>query len=370
MLTEVERLANALREDPPDGAKTKKATVRVLSASQNATTEDRSEAVRRLSGLILLEDPQRGGVAATVCGALVENGADPSSMEQPLLARLLPALRKMAEEPVPEPVVESAPVVPEVKPVKPLKRAGALRTIGRLLIAGYKLRRAMKKHQREMAALPVTENEAIVKSLQCSTIAMFSASAASRSTQVELRNLSKALSDRVELCGWLDSVFDVLDDEPLLVIEPSTRTGMLARLSGTDVNFTLALLLMHYFPGGSRISAKAATVLTGGPQDSGEWVKGIWNLYNWQALGSNGSLPEGQRDTEHWIWNEGKPADIAVLEGRRVILLGPPAYARTFPAQRTFAAMKPDLRIEKVLTAEEVQSWLEKMVQSRPPSPE
>jgi hypothetical protein len=366
MLTEVEGLAEALREDPPDGAKTKKATVRVLSASQNATPEDRSEAVRRLSSLILLDDPRRGGVAATVCGALVENGADPSSMEEPLLARLLPVLRKMAEEPAPEPVVEAAPVAPEVKPVKPLKRAGALRTIARLLIVGYKLRRAMKKHEREMAAQPVTENEAIVKSLQCPTIAVFSASAASRSTQVELRNLSKALSDRVELCGWLDSVFDVLDNEPLLVIEPSTRTGILARLSGTDVNFTLTMLLMQHFPGGSRLSPKAASVLTGGPQDSGEWVKGIWNLYNWQALESDGSLPEGQGATEHWIWNEGKPADIAVLEGRRVILLGPAAYARTFPAQRTFAAMKPELRIEKVLTPEEVQAWLQKMVQSRP----
>jgi hypothetical protein len=365
MITEVEALSDALRENPPNGAKTKKATDRLLSASMKATPEDRSEAVRRLSSFILLDDPARGGVAATVCGALVENGADPSPMEGPLLARLLPVLRKMADEPAP--VVDQEPfVAPSDKPAKALKRAGVVRTIVRLLVSGYKLRRALKQQQREMAVRPVTENEAVVKSLQCPTIAMFSASAASRSAQEELRNLSKALSDRVELCGWLDSVFDVLDNEPLLVIEPSTRTGILASLSGADVNFTLVMLLMHHFPGGSRLSEKAATVIAGGPQSCGEWVKGIWNLYNWQALDGNFSRPEGQRDTQHWIWNEGKPSDIAVFEGRRVILLGPAAYARTFPAQRTFAAMKPELRIETVLRPEEVQAWMEKMAKARP----
>ena len=77
----------------------------------------------------------------------------------------------------------------------------------------------------------------------------------------------------------------------------------------------------------------------------------------------------GQTATEHWIWNEGTPADIAVFEGRRVILLGPAAYSRTWPAQRTFAAMKPHLRIEKVLTPDEVQAWLEKMIRSNPGPP-
>ncbi len=173
----------------------------------------------------------------------------------------------------------------------------------------------------------------------------------------------------VTLIGVFKSI-----NEPLLVIEPSTHTGILARLSGTDVNFALNMLLMHHFPGPdgqplSRLSVKAASVLSGGAQQSGELVAGVWNLYNWPAINSDCSLPSGQTATEHWIWNEGTPADIAVFEGRRVILLGPAAYSRTWPAQRTFSAMKPELRIENVLSPGEVREWLQKMVQSLPGPP-
>src|SRR5262249_1428070 len=159
-------------------------------------------------------------------------------------------------------------------------------------------------------------------------------------------------------------------DEPLLVIEPSTQTGILARLSGTDVNFTLTMLLMHHFPGPdgepkSRLRPGAAGVLDGSKQQTGERGTGGWELHNWAAIQPDLSLPTGQHAAERWIWNEGKPADIEVFEGRRVILLGPVSYVRTWPAQRTFAALKPELRIERVLTRDEVVGWLEKMAAAR-----
>ena len=198
-------------------------------------------------------------------------------------------------------------------------------------------------------------------------IAVFCAQPALRSRYPEFREVCVELDDRTELSSWLKTVFSVLEDEPLLVIEPASGKGLLARLSGTDVNFTLTMLLMRQFPGAAdhpRLTEKAASVLADGPQCSNEGVTGVWNLYKWQALRKDYTLPEGQRATEHWIWNEGTPADIAVFEGRRVILLGPAAYRRSWPAQRTFAAMRPSLKIEKVLSADEVRKWLEKMVQA------
>lgn len=98
-------------------------------------------------------------------------------------------------------------------------------------------------------------------------------------------------------------------------------------------------------------------------------MTGIWNLYNWTAVRSDGTLPDGQTASEHWIWNEGSPADIAMFEGRRVILLGPAAYVRYWPAQRTFAAMRPQLRIETVLTSDDVRDWLEKIRMANTASP-
>jgi len=231
-----------------------------------------------------------------------------------------------------------------------------------------KLRRATRQ------ARSVSEHEEIVNALSAPAIAMFSASPSLRGAHPEVRDLAKSLSNRVDGCGWLQKVFDVLEDEPLRVIEPSTHTGILARLSGTDVNFTLTTLLMHHFAGPdgqpiSRLSAMAASVLAGGAQQSREWVAGVWNLYNWPAIDSNCSLPAGQSATAHWIWNEGTPADIAVFEGRRVILLGPAAYSRTWPAQRTFSAMKAGVAYRGRADARRVRGWLERMAQSRPGPP-
>src|SRR5260370_3746492 len=108
-----------------------------------------SQTGARLSGhfphSILLDDPKRAGLAAIVCGALAEYGADPAPMEEPLLARFLPALRKMAEEPVPEltPDVEPVPVQPPGKSqsAKRQKPPGLFMTLWRLLTSMHRVRR-------------------------------------------------------------------------------------------------------------------------------------------------------------------------------------------------------------------------------------
>jgi len=308
MLAETDNLLNVLTAATEDRAKIQQACERLVAAAEHASPQHRSEAVRRFSPVILNADLKRAGMCAALCGMLVETGADPAPLEEPLLTRLLSALR-----------------------------AGDVE---------------------------------IVDALAPPAIALFSAKPALRAAHRDVRDLAESFGDRVAWCAWLPTIFDVLEDEPLLVIEPSTHTGILARLSGADLNFTLNMLLMHRFPDAtgqphSRLSPKAAGVLEGGPQDSGEWVQGVWNLYNWEALDQSGSLAAGQKNSQHWIWNEGAPSDISTFAGRRVVLLGPAAYARSWPAQRTFAAMRPSLHIEKLLTPDEVQDWLHKMIESR-----
>jgi hypothetical protein len=372
MLAELDRLAEVLRDEQQSEAAIHKATDRLLDAVRRAAPAERTEGVQRLSPLIRLADTKRAGVAATLCGAMVENGADPTPMEIPVLERLTPALRKLDEDPAPEPEPTPEPATPIVTPEAeiPRKQPGLLGMLWRLFVARRKFRRAMKQYEKELAARPVNETEAIVNAFSPSAIAMFSASPALRSAHPEVGELAKSLQDRVAGCHCIQSLFGVLENEPLLVIEPATQTGILARLSGTDINFTLTMLLMHHFPGPdgepkSRLTPKAASALSGRDKQTGEWVTGVWDLCNWTALQNDLSLPGGLQGSEKWIWNEGTPADIEVFEGRRVILLGPVSYVRTWPAQRTFAAMQPELRIEQVLTREEVRGWLEKMAGSR-----
>jgi hypothetical protein len=110
-------------------------------------------------------------------------------------------------------------------------------------------------------------------------------------------------------------------------------------MSGVVDNFQLHTLLMEAFPGEARrVSPAAAAIARGrGPQTSEETIVGAWNLYTFQAL-SGGRLPAGDdlETTDVWIWNEGTPSDIPLLDGHRVILLGPAGYEREWAAQRTF----------------------------------
>lgn len=358
----MESFATTLRDEKSAASAIERAKGKLLAILPQATAEERNTVIQRLSPLILLPDDARASPAAVFCGLMVEQGADPHRMEDPLLARLLPAIEELSDLPA-EPAEAEAglPQRPATRPKKP----GFIRMLWRLLFASYRYRRAMKE-----AAARMTPTEKLVDSLLAPIIAMFSASPALRAAHPEVRELAAKLRDRVAGCECLHSLFNVLDDEPLLVIEPATGIGIRARLSGTDVNFTLATPLMHRFPNAqgeacSRLSAKATSVFEGGPQSSGEWVAGIWNLHTWRAIDDNLALSADQAASRHWIWNEGQPADIPVFEGRRVVLLGPASYQRTWPAQRTFAALLPELRIESQLAPEEVRECLTRMRDAR-----
>jgi hypothetical protein len=62
-----------------------------------------------------------------------------------------------------------------------------------------------------------------------------------------------------------------------------------------------------------------------------------------------------------WIWNEGTPSDIGVVDGVRLLVLDPPPYRRGWPAGRFFPKMPGDLVLERVLGEREAADWLAKV---------
>lgn len=156
------------------------------------------------------------------------------------------------------------------------------------------------------------------------------------------------------------------------MIEPESKLGIQAMIGGIADDFQLQILLMARFPHScqsgpqynSRINAESLAVATGeGPQKSDEPITGAWNLYSYKAHNKNRSLPDpNDYDAdEHWIWGEGKPADIPVYSGFRVILLGPSSYDRLIGSQRSFVNLQADIYEIKTLSETNVDSWLEKM---------
>ncbi|MER6925951.1 hypothetical protein ABT314_44805, partial [Streptomyces spiralis] len=133
----------------------------------------------------------------------------------------------------------------------------------------------------------------------------------------------------------------VLDDEPLVVLHRPTGTGYALRMGGIGDNFQLHTLLADALVGGGHIpgrapSAAEAAVCRDRPGQVP--TTGSFDLV----------APTGE-----WIWNEGTPSDIPVVDGVRLLVLDPPSYQRSWPAGRFFPYMTGGLVLERVLEREE-----------------
>lgn len=162
-------------------------------------------------------------------------------------------------------------------------------------------------------------------------------------------------------CSWLSTLFSVLFNEPVLVIELAQQKAFTGTISGIADNFQLQLLLMSIPQLGDTIDAGLTAVVDGsGPQDGEASVVGKWDMCNWPVLSAS-HKEGGNSDSDHWIWSEGNPEDIEQLDGRRVILLKEASYERGLYVQRSFSTLPASVNIEKWLSEEELNRWLEKM---------
>ncbi|MFF4653079.1 hypothetical protein [Streptomyces sp. NPDC001380] len=142
----------------------------------------------------------------------------------------------------------------------------------------------------------------------------------------------------------------VLDDEPLVVLHRPTGTGFEVRIGGIGDNFQLHTLLAHVLVGGGHVP---------GPAPSAESVRLATDPQ--PARGRTGTVatgafellaPDGGR-----IWNEGLPADIPVVEGRRLLVLDKPIYRRSWNADRFFPLLPGTAELTGVLSADETRTW-------------
>ncbi len=150
---------------------------------------------------------------------------------------------------------------------------------------------------------------------------------------------------------WLQGLLRVLDDEPLVVLHRETGAGYELTLGGVGDNFQLHTLLAAtligdpahgLLPGTPPHPAWIAAATDGDPQPANT-IHGQFNLVD--AHGE-------------WIWNEGVPADIPAVDGRRVVVLDPPPYPRAWNTGRGYPLMRPALTLDRVLPADEAARWL------------
>jgi hypothetical protein len=171
-------------------------------------------------------------------------------------------------------------------------------------------------------------------------------------------------------------LLQILENEELIVLHPALRRGYRVRMSGIGDNFQLHTLLTDaliddptqgWLPG-ERPDPIVAAAAKDGPcphtvEENRNFpiARGVFNLWNWQGLQPDGTLPTGNTHSRYWIWNEGTPADIAAFEGTRIVLLGPPPYARTWSAGRYFPAIPGQLEVVEILTQDRTEDWLTRL---------
>lgn len=169
-----------------------------------------------------------------------------------------------------------------------------------------------------------------------------------------LTDLVARLGPLREDLGFLVELLDVLDNEPFVVLHRASGRGYELTVSGVGGNFQLQTLLAATLVGPERDG-----LIPGAPPDPA-WVAAATDGDPSPHGGVNGQFNLVDH-TGSWIWGEGRPADIPALDGRRVVLLEPLPYPRSWSPGRLFDRMRPTVQLARILPSVEVAAWLTRL---------
>lgn len=333
-------------------------TYRHIGRAEQAELDD---GLGRLAGALARAHPMAAGVVALTCGGFVENGGDPAVSFGPLLDRLPPMLADTARF---------------------FDRCLELHAADRTPAAGededdepdvYELAdRFLRPVYEADPALAIGYNN--YRPMYLSAVAHLSASKALRTTLPRKAELLE-LSDQVDRYGrggrsFLTKMLLVLDDEPLVVLDPGQRRGYRLTIGGVADNFQLHVLLAGALIGDPAAGwldypppePAAVAVARGGAGGPNDYATASFFTWNWTALRPAGRTvgagPVDPVGTAERVWNEGVPADIVPFDGGRLVLLGPALYSSSWNAGRVFSDLPPEVRVDARLTPDEVDRWL------------
>lgn len=302
--------------------------------------------------------PDVAGMIALFCGALVERGLGPSIAIGPILDRL--------ESQVAPDAIAFVAACREVGEESPPSGDDTPDETGPVERHGERISELMPVESASFRAL---------EPFSMAAVAMLARSPESRKaswSRAGLRASLDELGGQYGHAGWLWTMMQVLDDEPILVLHPGEHRGFRARISGLADNFQLHTLLADALVDRGLQARRPTPAEVAAARDAevgedGPIAAGSFNLWTWRGLGPDGTLPEPRSLSAHWIWNEGVPADIPPFEGTRVVLLGPPPYERSWTAGRKFPPMTGDLRVEGELTTDELEDLLGRIASAAEP---
>src|SRR5687767_14448133 len=170
-----------------------------LQAASREPVARANEELRKLGAQLGFRDPSRAAFLALVCGAMVEHGADPGVIAEPLVARLRDLLQSAMT------LVNQCAVDSDDDDADPMESFEVERR---------RLAASLPKENADWEALNTFWRPAI---------AVFSKSAPARAAARPLRETCVHIASFHTGGHWLQLILTVLDAEPILVIEPASR---------------------------------------------------------------------------------------------------------------------------------------------------
>ena len=179
----------------------------------------------------------------------------------------------------------------------------------------------------------------------------------------QLRELAAAL--RESDAHWLDVLLGAQVGVEWLALFPCENRGFRVLLDGIVGNFDLhALLAEAIVPlgiAGERNPPDVIARVRGETSVSScDFVVGAWNLYTARAASFDLADPRAA-PVGTWVWGEGLPRDVPAIDGVRTVLVGPPAYARTWNIGRTFSALPARIDVVRELGPDEFRAALDRL---------
>lgn len=169
-----------------------------------------------------------------------------------------------------------------------------------------------------------------------------------------VRAAAAAIAKDIEAARWVHGLSLVLDDEPLIVLDPATGRGFRLTISGVGDNFQLHTLLAD------RLTGPADRGLLAAPPPESAWVAAATDaepgpfpstapiLRRFRLFDGSGA----------YVHPEGRPYDIEPLEGIRVVVVQPAQGNFGWQFGRVYKHMKPTVTLDQVLDPAEAAHWL------------
>jgi hypothetical protein len=326
---------------------------RLDQSLRNADEDEMNDVLTQLAEVAMDAELIHAGAAALLfCGMLVERGADPELMREVAFKRGREAYLVCAkwQRKVQQAIDEAQEGGEEMNDRKAQKI----------------VERVLRDQPQEEADL-----HGRLGDIACAMLAVLmrlpNARAEIRDDEKFMRAVREFANYQGQPQGGVSRLLDMLEDEELLVLHPASKQGFRVKINGITHNFQLHILLADALIGdesegwlpGKRPNKRVVAACMDEPwTDDTPIAQASFHMQDFTAVRPNGSIDTNP--TEHVIWHEGSPADIPMVEGKRIVILSKVTLPRTWKAPRDFEEIPGEVEVVGRLKPEAVERWLEK----------